>query len=71
MCSLKLLGSSLFEVDSEIEKILLAFALHGDRVKTVRQLIALRSRNSKNVRAVVRIDSVLDRFRKIKRFGLL
>lgn len=72
MRSLKLRNSfELLNVESEIEKIVAGFVLHGNFAKTVRQLFALRARNSGSLQAVSLIDKAILRFRKAKRFDLL
>ena len=63
--------TSLFGVEGEIQLILLAFALHGNKDKAVHQLYTLKARNHSNSRAVKKIDNSIMRFKKLKSFRFL
>ena len=62
---------SLFGVEGEIETILLAYALHGNKNKVVRQLNALKATNHSNPKAIKLIEKTMERFNKINKFRFL
>jgi 5'-3' exonuclease len=59
-----------FELDSDLDLIVLGFVTHGDKTKTLRQLYFLKARHIKFPDNVSRIDSVINRFQKANSFKL-